>query len=438
MRPQEIIAKKRDGGRLNDAEIRAFVEGVTDGSWADYQITALIMAMFLNELDFDEQSLITHAMLHSGEILDFSDLGVPVADKHSTGGVGDKTSLLIAPIAAACGLAVPMISGRGLGHTGGTLDKLESIPGYSVNLPVEDFKRIVKECGYAMSGQTADIAPADKKIYGLRDATATVPTIPLIVASIMSKKLAEGLDVLVLDVKTGNGAFMRDLEQAQQLAREMVRTGDSFGVKTRALITDMNRPLGRYVGNAVEVYECLKILRGEADNLMLPTRNLASELASHLLLLAGIDESKEAAYQRVLTAVENGSALERFRTNVETQGGDPSICDDPDRLLTRGLIEKSIVASADGYISRIDTLTVGKVTNEIGGGRTKAEDEIDSAVGFRCEKTIGDEVTAGETIAVVSCRDVGAAEKAVEKLTAAYTIKPEPPEKSELVIEVVR
>ena len=280
MRAQDIIQKKRDGGKLSGGEINSFIKGVTSGNWADYQTSALLMAMFIRGLDTDEQNALTSAMLHSGEVLDFSELETPVADKHSTGGVGDKTSLIIAPLVACCGISVPMISGRGLGHTGGTLDKLESISGYNVNLSTDEFKKIIKNCGFAMSGQTAEIAPADKKIYALRDATATVPLIPLIVASIMSKKLAEGLDALVLDVKTGSGAFMCEFEDSKKLARALIETGNNFGVKTVAVISDMNQPLGKFVGNALEVYECIKILRNEADSQMLPTLELSVELAA--------------------------------------------------------------------------------------------------------------------------------------------------------------
>jgi pyrimidine-nucleoside phosphorylase len=255
MNQQKLIRKKRDGEILTKPEINAFVRGVTDGTWADYQTSALIMAMFINGLSFDEQNALTEAMLDSGERLDFSDVDVPVADKHSTGGVGDKTSLIIAPIVAACGVAVPMISGRGLGHTGGTLDKLESIAGYNVNLSTDELRQTIKSCGFAMTGQTAKIAPADKKLYALRDATSTVESIPLIVASIMSKKLAEGLDALVLDVKTGSGAFMKELKDSKRLAEALVQTGNAFGVRTEAVISDMNQPLGKFVGNALEVFE---------------------------------------------------------------------------------------------------------------------------------------------------------------------------------------
>src|SRR5437773_3516229 len=287
MRPQEIIAKKRDGGILSAEQINAFIDGVCGSSWTDYQISALVMAIFINGLNLEEQDALTRAMLHSGEILDFSDIELPKADKHSTGGVSDKTSMIIAPLVAACGVAVPMISGRGLGHTGGTLDKLESIPGYNVNLSIDEFRRIIKKCGFAMAGQTNEIAPADKKLYALRDATATVPYIPLIVGSIMSKKLAEGLDALVLDVKTGSGAFMESLDDSRRLAEALVRTGNAFGVRSQAVISDMSQPLGKYVGNALEVYECIKILRGEADDAMLATRELSLELSARMLFQIG-------------------------------------------------------------------------------------------------------------------------------------------------------
>src|SRR5687768_2170881 len=325
MRPQEIIAKKRDGGTLSAAEITAFVDGVCDGTWADYQISALLMAMFIRGLGDEEGETLTREMLHSGEILDFSDIEAPKADKHSTGGVGDKTSLLIAPIVAACGVTVPMISGRGLGHTGGTLDKLESIPGYNVNLPTDEFRRIVKECGFAMAGQTAQIAPADRKLYALRDATATVPYIPLIVASIMSKKLAEGLDALVLDVKTGPGAFMKELDDARELAGAMVETGEQFGVRSQAVVSDMSQPLGHFVGNAHEVFECVQILRGDDGRNSVGAKHLSLELAARMLYLAGVADSIEAARRLAEDKLASGEALERFRSNIECQGGDASV-----------------------------------------------------------------------------------------------------------------
>src|SRR5687768_2654942 len=319
MNPQDLIRKKRDGARFSDVEINAFITGVSDGSWADYQITALVMAMFIRGLDQAEQTALVRAMLGSGEVLDFSDIDAPKADKHSTGGVGDKTSLIIAPLAAACGVAVPMISGRGLGHTGGTLDKLEAIPGYSVNLSAEEFHSVIDKCGFAMTGQTAKIAPADKKIYALRDATATVPCIPLIVASIMSKKLAEGLDALILDVKTGSGAFMPEFEDSKALANALVRTGAKFGVRTQAVISDMSQPLGRHIGNALETYECIKILRGDAKGNESVTVDLSLELTARLMVLAGVASEIKTARNEATSKLISGEALERFRANVELQ-----------------------------------------------------------------------------------------------------------------------
>ncbi|HSK74068.1 MAG TPA: thymidine phosphorylase [Pyrinomonadaceae bacterium] len=425
MRPQELIRKKRDGGKFSAEEIKAFIKGVTDESWADYQITALVMAMFLNGLDVDEQNALTGAMLRSGEVLDFSDIEKPIADKHSTGGVGDKTSLIIAPLVAACGAAVPMISGRGLGHTGGTLDKLESISGYRVNLSLEEFRQIIKKCGFSMIGQTAEIAPADKKLYALRDATATVEYIPLIVASIMSKKLAEGLDALVLDVKTGSGAFMQKLEDSKKLAEAMVKTGKSQGVKTEAVISDMNQPLGKFVGNALEVYECVKILRGEADEKMRPTLELSVELTARMLVLCGIADTIQNSKFKIQNSLESGEALEKFRQNVELQGGDVKVFDNPESLFDKNLIEFSVKAQRAGFISEIDTGAVGSAIVGIGGGRTKAEDGIDHAVGYACETKIGDEVRENETLGVLYCRNETQFASIHKKLIRAYKISDE-------------
>lgn len=422
MRPQEIIAKKRDGKSLSEAEIGIFVDGVCDGSWADYQITALVMAMFTRGMTRREQFAITKAMLESGEMMDFSDIDAPKADKHSTGGVGDKTSLIIAPLAAACGIAVPMISGRGLGHTGGTLDKLESIPNYNVNLSFKKLKSVMKACGFGLVGQTRHIAPADKKMYALRDATATVPYIPLIVASIMSKKLSEGLDALVLDVKTGSGAFIQKFSESKRLAEELCSTGKSFGVSTQALITDMNQPLGKYVGNAFEVYECVKILRGEADASMSDTLALSVELTSNMLVQCKIEKSVTNARLRITNVLASGEALERFRQNIELQGGDPKVCDKPEILLTKSLKEIPVTAQTSGYISSIDTLAIGNAVSRIGGGRVKAEDGIDHAVGFACHKKIGDSVRAGDVFGVIYCRRAAQADSISEMLQGAYKI----------------
>jgi pyrimidine-nucleoside phosphorylase len=422
MRPQEIIRIKRDGGKLAREEIDAFINGVCDGTWADYQISALLMAIFVKGLDPEEQGALTYAMLHSGEILNFSDIDNPKADKHSTGGVGDKTSLIIAPLVASCGVAVPMISGRGLGHTGGTLDKLESIPGYNVNLSTDEFRSIIEKCGFAMTGQTADIAPADKKLYAMRDATATVPYIPLIVGSIMSKKLAEGLDALVLDVKTGSGAFMKSLDDAKQLAEALVSTGNEFHVRTQAVVSDMSQPLGKFAGNALEVYECIKIMRNEADDEMLSTKELSLELAARMLLLSDSIASIAEARKTVEEKLADGSALERFRTNVELQGGDPGVCSDPESLLTPNLIECRIEANSTGIVAEIDTFKIGSSMVDIGGGRTMAEDSVDPAVGFRCNVTIGAAIKHGESLGIAYCRDNGQANKVREKLSSAFRV----------------
>ena len=422
MRPQEIIEKKRDGLELSSKEIATFISGVCDKTWADYQISALLMAIFIRGLSDSEGEMLTREMLYSGDVLDFSDIEMPKADKHSTGGVGDKTSLLIAPIVGACGVAVPMISGRGLGHTGGTLDKLESIPGYNVKLSTDEFRKIVKSCGFAMTGQTDRIAPADKKLYALRDATATVPYIPLIVASIMSKKLSEGLDALVLDVKTGSGAFMQSLEDSTKLSHALVQTGQKFGVKAEAVVSDMNQPLGQFVGNAHEIYECIKILRGEADELARSTAELSIELSARMLLLAGVADSIESARAIVESKISGGDALERFRKNIGCQGGDQSVCDEPGKLLIDGILKCEIRASSEGYVAAIDTLAIGNALSEIGGGRVKADDKIDHAVGYECVAGLGDKLSAGEVIGILFCRDDTQASTAGRKISEAYRL----------------
>lgn len=437
MRPQDIISKKRDGAVLSAGEIGLFIRGVCEGTWADYQISALLMAMFIRGLDDAEQQALTEAMLNSGDRLDFSDIAAPKADKHSTGGVGDKTSLIIAPVAAACGLAVPMISGRALGHTGGTLDKLESIPGYNVNLSTGEFKDVLRKCGFAMAGQTAEIAPADKKLYALRDATATVPCIPLIVASIMSKKLAEGLDVLVLDVKTGSGAFMQQFDDAKRLAAALVKTGNGFGVKTQAVVSDMSQPLGKFVGNAVEVYECLKILRGEADASMEPTLDLSVELTARMLVLARVAESIDAARFKIGAVLESGAALEKFRDNIELQLGDPRVCDDPESLLDNDLIEIRIQSKTNGFLEEVDTLAIGEAICDIGGGRIKADDRIDRAIGFCGAVKIGDAVTKGQLLGILRCRSQAQADLVSSRLLNCYKIGDTAPMGVALIKDIV-
>lgn len=437
MRPQEIIRKKRDRERLLPEEIRFFVRGVADGSWADYQISALVMACFLNGLTADEGNVLTQEMLHSGEVLDFSDVDAPKADKHSTGGVGDKTSLIIAPLAAACGVAVPMISGRGLGHTGGTLDKLESIAGYNVNLSLKEFRKIVKKCGFAMTGQTAEIAPADKKLYALRDATATVEYIPLIVASIMSKKLAEGLDALVLDVKTGSGAFMEKFEDSVRLAEAMCETGRACNVQTQAVISDMNEPLGEFVGNSFEVYECIKILRGEASEAMLPTLELSLDLTARMLVLTGIAADLAAARSVCAEKLNSGAALEKFRENIELQSGTAAVCDNPGKMLDAGLYKVAVAARAAGFVTNVDAKAIGEAICAIGGGRILVEDAIDAAVGFQSAAKIGDQVDAGTPVGFLYSRTAEQAESIVGSLQAAFQIGDSKPPDLHLIKSVV-
>ena len=437
MRPQDIIRKKRDGRELSRDEIRFFVSGVTRGEIADYQSTALLMAIFLKGMNDAEQAALTEAMLHSGEILDFSDIPKPKADKHSTGGVGDKTSLLIAPFAAAAGVCVPMISGRGLGHTGGTLDKLESIPGYRVDLSLKEFRAVLDRAGFAMNGQTAEIAPADKKLYALRDATATVEAIPLIVASIISKKGAAGLDAMVIDVKTGSGAFMRGQDRARTLARALVKTGNSLGVRSQALITDMSQPLGRAVGNSVEVRECIELLRDEFDKGARPVLDLSIELAARMIVLSGLESSVEKARVRIQQVHESGAALECFRKNVEAQGGDPRVCDDPAGVLP--LTDKvfKVESPRSGFVSKMETEEIGHAVAEAGGGRVRVEDQIDPAVGFVSEVKIGDEVRSGDAIGVVFCADSNQGQRAAARIQAAYEIGDQPPGELPVLIKEV-
>ncbi|MFL6254621.1 MAG: thymidine phosphorylase [Pyrinomonadaceae bacterium] len=438
MRPQDIIRKKRDGGELSREEVASFVRGVVEGSWADYQASALLMAIYLSGMTTVEMEALTQAMLGSGEVLDFSDIPLPKADKHSTGGVGDKTSLVIAPLVAACGVAVPMISGRGLGHTGGTLDKLEAISGYRVHLDLSEFRKILGRVGYAMMGQTAEIAPADKKLYALRDATETVESIPLIVASIMSKKLAAGLGALVLDVKTGSGAFMRDEGRAKALARALVRTGHSCGVHTEALLTDMSQPLGAAVGNANEVQECIAIMRGESNDEARDVRDLSLELAARMVALSGVTATLEEARAKVGRALDSGAALERFRRNVEEQGGNPRVCDNPQMLTDLTVQEVRVESEHAGYVEAIDTSEVGRAVASIGGGRMRVEDKIDFAVGYFARARTGQQVSAGEPLGLLYCRPGSHAETAAARIRAAYTVGDAAPvHVPELIKEVI-
>lgn len=427
MRPQDVIRRKRDRHELSREEIASFVRGVVEGVWADYQVSALLMAVFLNGMTDRERYALTDEMLHSGEVLDFSGISRPKVDKHSTGGVGDKTSLILAPLAAACGVCVPMISGRGLGHTGGTLDKLEAIPGYRVNLSLAEFRELLGRTGFAMTGQTAELAPADKKIYALRDATATIEAIPLIVASIMSKKLAAGLNALVLDVKTGTGAFMRETENSLELARALVATGNSCAVRTEALITDMNQPLGSAVGNALETKECIDILRGEVDDYTRPVLDLSVELAARMVALGNVEPTLEDARRKVLKALESGAALELFRQNVEAQGGDPRACDNPMSLMPLMPHVVEVESTRTGFVTSVDAAEIGFAVGAIGGGRARVEDRIDPAVGFLARAKIGDHLAEGSPLGVLYCRNETQVQEASARIRASYRIDDEAP-----------
>jgi pyrimidine-nucleoside phosphorylase len=427
LRPQDVIRKKRDGERLSREEIQFFIDGVTKETIADYQIGALLMAIYLKGMDEAEQALLTEAMLHSGSTLDFSSIKKPKADKHSTGGVGDKTSLLIAPMVAACGVCVPMISGRGLGHTGGTLDKLESIPGYRVDLVASEFQRVLETVGYAMSGQTAELAPADKKMYALRDATATVEAIPLIVASIISKKGAAGLDAMVIDVKVGSGAFMRDEDRARSLAHALVKTGNSCGIRTRALLTDMNQPLGRAVGNSLEVKECIELLRGEIEDGARPVLDLSVELSAHMLVLSGLDDSLAAARARLQGVLDSGAALECFRKNVEAQKGEARVCDNPAKFLPLVKEMFKVESPRSGYITKVNAAEIGHAIAAIGGGRVRIDDRIDPSVGFIAAAKIGDRLDGDGLLGTIYHRDELKAREAAERIRAAYEVGDQPP-----------
>ncbi|HET6180173.1 MAG TPA: thymidine phosphorylase [Candidatus Sulfotelmatobacter sp.] len=393
----DVIRKKRDAIELSRAEIEGLVNAYTKGEIPDYQVSAWLMAVVLRGMTRPETAALTDAMLRSGEVLDLSSLPAKKVDKHSTGGVGDKTSLVLAPLAAAAGVAVPMISGRGLGHTGGTLDKLEAIPGFNVNLPVAEFRRVLEVCGCAMIGQTAEIAPADRKLYALRDVTGTVESPYLICASIMSKKLAEGIDVLVLDVKTGSGAFMKSEKDAAFLAELMVETGERMGKQVVALITDMDQPLGNMIGNALEVVEVVEILRGGGPQ---DLRDLCLELGGWMLHLGGVSKTVADGKEQSANLIASGKALEKFRQMVELQGGDPRVVDDANKLPQAQHV-LDVTSATAGYVSSIQCEQVGTACVILGGGRERKEDSVDPAVGIVLHKKVGDRVDAGESLATI-------------------------------------
>ncbi len=431
--PQHIIAKKRDGGVLTGDEIGAFVAGATDGTWADYQLSALLMAIFLRGMNREEMAAYTEAMMHSGVVADLSALALPKADKHSTGGVGDKVSLHLAPMIAACGVAVPMISGRGLGHSGGTLDKLEAIPGFNVNLSLEDYRAQLDRVGVALIGQTNELAPADKKLYALRDVTATVECIPLICGSILSKKLAEGIDVLVLDVKFGRGAFMKDETAARELAEALVSTATAMNKPTRAIMTAMNQPLGRAVGNALEVAESIACLRGEGPA---DTMEVTFALAEQMLLLAKVAETQEEARAKLEESITSGSALKKFRDLVAAQGGDAKVVDDPAQL-PQAKFQEALVAEQGGTVADVDAMEVALAALRLGAGRAKAEDAIDPAVGVSNLVKVGARVEAGSRLCTIHANDESALAEAQAKLAAAIKLSDDPVASPKLIGDMI-
>jgi pyrimidine-nucleoside phosphorylase len=433
VRAIDVIRKKRDGVELSQHEIEAFVNAYTTGEIPDYQVSAWLMAVVLRGMTRPETAALTDAMLRSGEVLNLSLLPAKKVDKHSTGGVGDKTSLVLAPLVAAAGIAVPMISGRGLGHTGGTLDKLEAIPGFNVNLPVAEFCRVLEVCGCAMIGQTAEIAPADRKLYALRDVTGTVESAYLICASIMSKKLAEGIDALVLDVKTGSGAFMKSEKDAAFLAELMVETGERMGKQVVALITDMDQPLGNMIGNALEVVECVDILRGQGPE---DLSGLCLELAAWMLHLGGVAKTVADGKQQSAQLISSGKAMEKFRQMIELQGGDARVIDDPKRL-PQAQHTMQVTSKKAGFLTSMQCEQIGTACVILGGGRERKEDSVDPAVGIVLHKKVGDRVQSDEPLATIHYNSEPKALRARQLIEQSCTIGEAVPAKRPLVHRII-
>jgi pyrimidine-nucleoside phosphorylase len=434
MNAVDLIERKRDGNPLTGGEIAWLIAEYTADRIPDYQMSAMLMAIFVNGLDAAELAVWTDVMLHSGEILDFSDVGVPVIDKHSTGGVGDKVSIPLAPMVAACGIAVPMISGRGLGHTGGTLDKLETIPGFRTDFDPPEFRRLLERHGLVLAGASESIAPADRRIYALRDATGTVPSTPLIASSIMSKKLAEGIDALVLDVKVGRGAFKRQLDEARALARTMVDIGKGHGVTTVAFITDMNQPLGREVGNASEIVESIDVLKGGGPTDLI---EIVHVLGAEMLVLGGVEPDASAARERLAGAIASGAALEKFLEVIAAQGGDPRVVENTS-LLAAASEEHAITAPRSGVVMRCDALDLGVAAMRLGAGRVTKEDRIDPGVGLTVEVKVGAQVQAGDTLARLRWSDSARLGEALPLAMRAFEIGDGPASPPPLLHEEVR
>ncbi len=418
MRAYDIILKKRNGEKLREEELRFMVEGFLKGEVPDYQMSAFLMAVFFKHLDEEEAFSLTKVMMESGDKIDLSDVNGFKIDKHSSGGVGDKTTLVFAPLVSACGLKIAKMSGRSLGHTGGTIDKLESIPGFRTTLELNEFKDVVKEYGLAIVGQTANLAPADKKIYALRDATATVDEISLIASSIMSKKLAVGSDGLILDVKVGSGAFIKDLNDAEKLAKFMVEIGKKHGKKVRAIITDMNQPLGRMVGNSLEVLEAIETLKDSGPE---DFTKLCVELSAHALEMAGmysLEDAKKILHEKL----RNGEALERFRKMVSAQGGDPRVVDEPTRILPISNEKLEVKAGKSGYISKMNTEKIGLAVMLLGAGRKRKDDTIDHGVGLEVLRKTGDRVEKGDSLVRMYVSEKSDIDGAKKLILEAYEI----------------
>lgn len=433
MLPQWIIEKKRDGHELSEPEIRQFINAYAKGDLPDYQMAAMAMAIFLRGMNPKEIAVLTDAMMRSGDLVDTSAIKRPKVDKHSTGGIGDKVSLILAPLVACCGLAVPMISGRGLGITGGTLDKLESIPRYRTNLSDQEFIAVIQKCGCSIIGQTKQLAPADKKLYALRDVTGTVASIPLITASIMCKKLAEGIDALVLDVKCGKGAFMRTQKDARALALSMVRVGKAMGKGMSALITDMNQPLGRTAGNALEVLESIETLKGKGPK---DLTDITIAFAEEMMILGKVARDRAKARRQLEEAIRSGAAFAKFREMVALQGGDVAVVDDPTRLAAARIV-RPFASKSSGYVALADAESIGKACVVLGAGRTKTDDAVDFAVGVSGIKKIGEPVKKGEPLLVVHANDDEKLAQAHTLLNEAFRITKARPRAPKLILERV-
>lgn len=431
MHVYELIRKKRDGETLSESEIEFFIQGYAQGTIPDYQASAMAMAIFFRGLSDEELMGWTRAMIHSGEVMDLSDIQGYKVDKHSTGGVGDKPSLILAPIVAAAGLWVPMISGRGLGHTGGTLDKLESIPGFQVKLSGDKFREVLRSCGLVLAGQSENLVPADRKLYALRDVTATVNSIPLIASSIMSKKIAEGIDGLVLDVKFGGGAFMQRIEDARELAKTLVSIGTRMGKQVIALLTDMNQPLGTHIGNSLEIIESCEILQGRIDN---DVAQLSFRLAAEMLILGKVATTLEDALARVEHLVQSGAAFRKLQQVVAAQGGDPRVLEDYSRFpQAKGV--SVIRIPKDGFVSAIACETLGRLGVRLGAGREKVDQSVDPAVGFILHHKIGDAVEVGDHLVTMYYNDEKKADEIRPLLLSCFSISPDPVTPPPLVLE---